>query len=111
MCRLGFDSVFVINREERSSGVYVLWCFTDICSMVGFLKNHIDIEVCEDGVTKWRTVGFYGMLVRNKRRLSWNLIQNQHSFSLLSWCYISDFNDMLNSDDMRDGVEHPNWLF
>lgn len=108
---VAFEGMFVVDQIGRNGGVCALWCEANLCSVIGFSCNHIDLEVVESDNCKWWLTSFYGFPERQNRRVSWNLLQNLHALSNAPWCVIGDFNDMLHPDDQKGRVEHPNWLF
>lgn len=109
--QIGFESAFSVDRVGRSGGVAVLWRSQNQCTVTGFSRNHIDMDVNNDANHHWRITGFYGFPERSRRRDSWELLRQLHAKSPLPWCCIGDFNDLLSPDDKKGGADHPSWLF
>lgn len=55
--------------------------------------------------------GYYGFPNRNDCNLSWNLLRSLVPANGLPWLCKGDFNDLLNSDDKKGRVDHPNGLY
>ncbi|PNX92542.1 ribonuclease H [Trifolium pratense] len=47
---------------------------------------------------------------RSRRRQAWDLLRELGNMSLLPWCIIGDFNDLLSHEDKKGIHPHPNWL-
>lgn len=50
---LGFDGVFSIDREGSTVGICALWKTLNLCSVVGYSKHHMDLEVLDNGASHW----------------------------------------------------------
>lgn len=48
--------------EGRSGGIAVLWKSSDVCTVIGYSRNHIDLKISEPGETEWLLTGYYGFL-------------------------------------------------
>ncbi|XP_062081094.1 uncharacterized protein LOC133785895 [Humulus lupulus] len=79
-------------------------------SIIGFSANHIDLLTKVDGMDQWHLTGFYGEPNRLERQKSWDLIRSFGAISLVSWCILGDFNNVLSNDDKRGEILYPNWL-
>nr|DAD46191.1 TPA_asm: hypothetical protein HUJ06_004421 [Nelumbo nucifera] len=97
--QISFVGAFAMDREGRGGGIAFLWKNPNICSLLDYLNNHINV-----------LTGFYGYPDRSRRRDSWNLLHTICASSRLPWCCIGDFNDMLSPEDKRGRLDHPNWL-
>ncbi|KAL8106281.1 hypothetical protein AgCh_029900 [Apium graveolens] len=74
-------------------------------------SNHfIYFEVENEQVGRWRYTGFYGCPERERRRESWDIIRNLCSRSMLPWCLIGDFNDLIFAEEKQGGRMHPRGL-
>lgn len=56
---------------------------------------------------RWRYTGFYGCPERGRRRESWDLLCGLARNSMIPWCVIGDFKDLIYADEKRVGREHP----
>ncbi|XP_073278702.1 uncharacterized protein [Primulina huaijiensis] len=107
---LGFDGAFSVNCDGRSGGLAVLWRYRDMCSILNYSQNHIDMKLSESSYADWRLTGFYGFPETTRRRQSWSLIRNLAATSTLPWCMIGDFNDILSHAEKRGHIAHPEWM-
>lgn len=78
--------------------------------LIGYSKNHIDIEVTIDGIEPWRLTEMYGEPDRSQRRTSWDLLRNLAKDSNLPWCMTGDLNNIKANEDKRGGSQYPDWL-
>nr|DAD38904.1 TPA_asm: hypothetical protein HUJ06_013226 [Nelumbo nucifera] len=108
--QVGFAGAFAVDREGRGGGIAFLWKAPNMCSLLDYSNNHINVQVCDDEKGPWRLTSFYGYPDRSRRRDSWNLLRAICASSRLPWCCIGDFNDMLSLEDKRGRLDHPNWL-
>lgn len=58
--RLGFDVCYVMDCVGQSGGVCAFWRNLDLCTLLYFSTNHIDLEVRDVLHGNWRLTGFYG---------------------------------------------------
>nr|DAD34711.1 TPA_asm: hypothetical protein HUJ06_005351 [Nelumbo nucifera] len=107
---IGFADAFVVDREGRGGGIAFLWKAPNMCSLLDYSNNHINVQVCDDEKGSRRLTGFYGYPDRSRRRDSWNLLRAICASSRLPWCCIGEFNGMLSPMDKRGRLDHPNWL-
>jgi len=73
-------------------------------------QNHIDVEVDDLLIGKWRLTGFYGSPENGRRKESWAFLKNLAGTSSLPWCVIGDFNDILSSEEKKGRSERAPWL-
>ncbi|MCH80906.1 replication protein A 70 kDa dna-binding subunit, partial [Trifolium medium] len=109
-CLLGFDNCFAVDREGRGGGVALLWRSSLCCSITNYSSNHINAEIADATRGMWRLTCFYGYPGGSRRRESWNFIRSLSRNSLLSWCIIGDFNDILSENEKKGRAERANWL-
>ena len=83
--KLGFQNALAVDRLGRGGGAAVIWKDLEKCRVTSFSTHHIDLEIDDEARGKWCLTGFYGMLERNHRRESWNLLRSLHSRSSLPW--------------------------
>nr|DAD24222.1 TPA_asm: hypothetical protein HUJ06_025685 [Nelumbo nucifera] len=110
LVHIGFVGAFAVDREGRGGGISFLWKAPNMCSLLHYSNNHINVQVCDDEKGPWRLTSFYSYPDRNRRRDSWNLLRAICDSSRLPWCCIGDFNDMLSPEDKQGRLDHPNWL-
>jgi len=108
--KFGFDSCFSVNVNGISNGLTLFWKHTFTYSLLNFSINFINVEVQVPRKPCWQITSFYGFSKSDRRRDSWNLIHSISSFSLLHWCIIGDFNDLLSNDETIGNSEHANRL-
>ncbi|KAL8089279.1 hypothetical protein AgCh_038904 [Apium graveolens] len=72
--------------------------------------HHIDFEVENTQIGRWRYTGFYGCPERSRRRESWLKIKNLAARSNRPWCIVGDFNDLMHADEKRGGRAQPQYL-
>lgn len=72
--------------------------------------NYIDFEVFNEHVGRWRYTGFYGYPERGRRGESWNLLKDLAQRSVLPWCIVGDFDDMVSLDEKKGGRQQPRYL-
>lgn len=73
-------------------------------------SNFIDFECTHETMGKWRYMGCYGFPERRRWEESWNMIRNLSATSVLPWCMIGDFNDMMSMEEKRGGQRQPRAL-
>lgn len=78
----------------NGGGLELLWRNEGGVVVKGTSNHFIDFEVSCDQVGRWRYIGFYGCLERQRRRESWQIIRELVGRSLLPWYIIGDFNDI-----------------
>ncbi|XP_075482879.1 uncharacterized protein LOC142523119 [Primulina tabacum] len=107
---LGVDGAYSIDCEGRSGGIAVLWRYSNMCTILNYSRNHIDVKVSESGQEDWRLTGFYGFPETTRCRQSWALIRELPDLSTLPWYMIGDFNDILNQHEKRGLINRPEWM-
>ncbi|XP_058724489.1 uncharacterized protein LOC131595962 [Vicia villosa] len=107
---LKFEACLSIDVEGRSGGLAVLWRNSEVCSVLNFTRNFVNLMVKEDNKEEWRLSCYYGFPERSRRKLAWDMIRDLRQMSSTPWCIIGDFNDLLSQDDKRGIHPHPNWL-
>jgi hypothetical protein len=100
-CRLGFGSVFVVDRVGRSGGLALFWNDVLKVEIQNYSRFHINAVVsCGDSFPSWKFTGFYGQPAVEKRRDSWRLLRHLGLFSPMPWLCCGDFNEIL--DDLEN---------
>lgn len=108
MCRsINFEGYVAVDVQGRSGGLALLWKNKDGCKVTKTTRNYIDFEVTNEQVGSWRYTGFYGFPERQRRYESWEMLRSLAGESVLSWCVIGDFNDMMFDTEKRGGRKHP----
>lgn len=108
--KFGYSNCFSVDRRGRSGGLALFWNSRWEGKIFGYSNNHIDIIFEENGIEAWRLSCFYGFPERSRRKESWNFLRALSKLSVLPWCVIGDFNDLLYSTDKKGVHEHPNAL-
>lgn len=57
-----YDCAFTVNCVGRSGGLCILWKFADLCSILNYSRNHIDIIVHESSAMDSRNHAEEGAL-------------------------------------------------
>ncbi|XP_030501175.2 uncharacterized protein LOC115716504 [Cannabis sativa] len=104
---LGFEGLFIVEAQGRSGGLAFLWRWQSEGRVVGYSKNHIDVEIQREGEVAWRFTGLYGEPDRSLRWKTWNLLRELSSTSDLPWCVMGDMNNLLHLTEQRGGHLYP----
>ncbi|KAL8476214.1 hypothetical protein ACS0TY_028757 [Phlomoides rotata] len=107
---LGFECCFVVCCVGRSGGLCVFWKVEDLCYLISYSNNHIDLVV-KHSLGDWHLTGYYGFPERCRRKHSWDLLRQLSRSSSLPWLCVGDYNDLLTVADKKGRHDHPNWLF
>ncbi|KAL8115437.1 hypothetical protein AgCh_022072 [Apium graveolens] len=98
------------NEQGHGGGLALFWKHAGGVVIIYSTQNYIDFEVMNEQVGKWRYTGFYGCPERSRRYESWKVLKGLKHKSLLPWCIIGDFNDMINVSEKRGGRRQPRYL-
>ena len=89
---------------DGHSGGLALLCKKEVTiSVLGSSSNFINVQVTIEQLGTWRLTGFYGHPNRNRRRESWAMLRQLAVSSILLWCIMGDFNNLLAY--LKRGVE------
>lgn len=102
--------VFFTDRECQGGGLAMFQRLYFSCVIIDLSTNHIDVEVEETNVGRWRLMGYYDYFESRHRRDGWNMLCNLGQVSNLPWCIIADFNDILSSKEKKGRVGQVQWL-
>lgn len=91
-----------MNRDGRGSGLTFLWKIAKHYSIQSYSNNHIEAIIHGTRVGNCRLNGYYSHPEGSRRRTLWNLIQNLTESSILPWCILGDFHDILLYDEKRE---------
>lgn len=97
---LGFDNNFAVHSIGRGGGIAIMWKGRVACRVGNVSNNHIDVEILEKNIPKWRLTCFYGYPERSRRRESWDFLMS----------LAGDFNDLLHAVDKMGKNAHPQYL-
>lgn len=100
--KFGFAEYWSVDSVGRGGGLAIFWRRNVSCKVSDFSSNHIDVVMLKDNVPEWRMTCFYGFPERTRRRESWDFIKEIANKSLLPWCIVGDFNDMLSDADKKN---------
>lgn len=103
-CRIHFEGLFYMMHVNNGGGLAVLWRKQELAHLNKFVRNFIDVTVCEEG-GHWRLTGFYGFPKgsRRSRQELWDCITQLTTLIELPWCMIGDFNDMTSIGEKVGG--------
>ena len=104
---MGFDGLEVIDCVGRSGGLALLWDSNVQVTVLGKDRNFIDVVVILAGFGSWRVTDFYGVPNRDKRCDSWHLLRSLANSSILPWCVLGDFNNLLSPSKKFGGAQYP----
>ncbi|XP_019181382.1 PREDICTED: uncharacterized protein LOC109176404 [Ipomoea nil] len=105
--RIGFEGLFYVDSVRNGRGLALLWRRNNTATLLGYSKNHVDIEVRMSSGETWRMTCFYGFPKSSQRRESWELLKSLVGKSPLPWVVIGDFNDLLFQHEKRGTNPHP----
>ncbi|XP_019157158.1 PREDICTED: uncharacterized protein LOC109153730 [Ipomoea nil] len=88
----------------------LFWRKNNSASLLGYSKNHVDVEVRAQNGKQWRMTCFHGHLDHSRTWESWGLLESLKAKSLLPWVVIGDFNNLLFQYEKRGGNPYPNHL-
>ena len=57
--------------------------------------------------TPWRITGFYGRPEAHQKHESWELLRHLHSRDSMLWLCVSDYNEILSSEEKQGGLPRP----
>ena len=69
--RLLYERIFFVKGINQGGGIALLWKERKTTKLLGFSRNHIDVEVQMPNLPCWRFTGFYGYPEHHRRRESW----------------------------------------
>lgn len=107
---LGYQGSFVVDPVGIEGGLAIFWREFSMTKLIGCSRQHIDIQVCVDGLSPWRLIGFYGYSYRGERRSEWNLLWSLSVKSELPWWVVGDFYDIMFVSKKQGNERHPRWL-
>jgi len=59
---------------------------------------------------KWCLTGYYGFPKNSRRKDAWQLLRQLSNTSILPWCILGDFNDIISPSKKKGRNERANWL-
>ena len=109
--RFGFSNAFGVKSEGLSGGLVLLWNNDSAVSLNSYSQSHIDVFVQNNllGEREWRFTGFYGQLVRSRRKLSWDLMKFLRKEYDIPWLIAGDFNEILDASEQFGGNVREEW--
>ncbi|KAL9660439.1 hypothetical protein QQ045_025254 [Rhodiola kirilowii] len=96
--KLGFHCCFSVPARGRSGGLALYWNHNVEVTICNFSFYHIDFTVHLG--SKFRVTLFYETPRLSLRTRSWDLLRQLSKLSILPWCIMGDFNEILNYSDM-----------
>lgn len=67
--------------------------------------------VVYEQVGRWRYTGYYGCPERSRREESWDMIRELAGKSTLTWCILSEYNDMIHVTERCGRRAHPIYFY
>ncbi|XP_074322934.1 uncharacterized protein LOC141659900 [Apium graveolens] len=108
--KLNFAGCFAIDVQGHGGGLALIWKNEGAVQIINSCNNFIDFEVNNEQTGRWRYTGYYGIPDRTRRVESWNMLRDLSVASVLPWCIIGDFNDIVSMDEKRGGQRQPRRL-
>lgn len=108
--KLGFEGLVAVDPQGRSGGIAFLWKEENNARLLGYSRNHIDMEISVAGLHPWRLIGLYGELDRAQMTKTWDLLRHLARDSNLPWCVIGDLNNVVSQNDKHGGAPYLRWL-
>lgn len=96
--KLGYDFSFAVDRDGRGGGIAILWKHPLNYQIINYSENFINVKISDDAKGPWWLKGFYDFPERSRRRESWKSLRNLAFMSIIPWCIIGDFNDLLMAE-------------
>ncbi|CAL9019305.1 unnamed protein product [Prunus brigantina] len=97
--KLGFRQCIVVESNDASGGLCLMWIDELAVSLRYASNNHIDTEVEVLGVQRrWRFTGFYGCPDTVECYHSWDLLIRLGATNLLPWLCCGDFSKILTAE-------------
>ncbi|XP_016676453.1 uncharacterized protein [Gossypium hirsutum] len=102
--KCGFVHGIDVDAVGTRRGLSLGWKEGVSLSLRSFSKAHIDMEVEEAAKrVRWRFTGFYGSLVEQDRKESWDLLRHLKRGNNRPWLITGDFNEILFSYEKQGG--------
>ena len=95
--------LFTVPRQGRGGGLSLLWKSDNSVWVDNFSRFHIDAVVNGGTLAAWCFIGFYGEPNTNEREDSWSMLCMLQAKPHLPWCCMSDFNELLHTDEKNGG--------
>lgn len=89
-----YDCAFLVDCIGHSGGLCILWESANLCNLVNYSQNHVDLLV-NDESGPWRFTGFYSFPEENLHRQSWNFLRQLAANDNIPLMCAGDFNDLL----------------
>lgn len=104
--KIEYSQGIIVSSDGRSGGLALLWKEGTMIDFKSCSNSHIDVVIRESPTSEpWRAIGFYGHLDTYKRYILWHLLDSLSSQCNMPWVVISDFNEILFSDEKLDSAE------
>uniref|UniRef100_A0A8R7TQR0 Endonuclease/exonuclease/phosphatase domain-containing protein n=1 Tax=Triticum urartu TaxID=4572 RepID=A0A8R7TQR0_TRIUA len=94
------------KSEGLSGGLVLFWNNDSVVSLKSYSRTHIDVLIQNEstGDREWRFTGFYGELVRSRRKRSWELLVFLRGEYDNPWLCVGDFNEVLDDNEQFGGA-------
>ena len=104
---LEFPLMLVVPSVKRSGGLALLWKNEMVVSTQTYSLNHIDIHISSLLQILWRLTGVYGHPEERLKCETWRLMRHLWGRASLPWVCLSDFNEILSSDERNGRIPKP----
>ena len=104
---LHYDAMLVVPCVRRAGGLAMMWKAGVDLHVQTFSLNHIDARIMNNSPTPWRITGFYGRPKAHRKHESWELLRHLHSRDSMPWLCVSDYNEILSSEEKQGGLPRP----
>ncbi|XP_074346760.1 uncharacterized protein LOC141685565 [Apium graveolens] len=102
VCRsINYAGCRTVEVQGHSGGLALFWKNEGGVDIKDVGRHYIDFEVVNDQIGRWRYTRFYGCPERDRRRESWDILKELAGRSMLPWCIIGDFNDIMYAEEKR----------
>jgi hypothetical protein len=87
--QLGYAGLFVVDLVGKSGRLALLWREAEEIEIQNYSCHHINAIVTNMTIgVQWKLTGFYGHPDWNKRKESWDLLQQLQYYSTTAWLCI-----------------------
>ncbi|VFQ81500.1 unnamed protein product [Cuscuta campestris] len=98
------------GESSGSGGLALLWKSPLNVTLLSLSRFHIDVEVEDLALGRWRHTGFYGHPDQSRRSESWDLLRDLSQASTLPWICGGDFNAIMEQHEKQGGPPKPRYL-
>lgn len=93
--RLGMNNVFTVSVQGKGGGVAVFWDDSYSVELNKYGEHFIDMYVCKEDGSKWRSTFVYGEPKASQRYVMWDLLRRIKTLGAGPWFMVGDFNEVM----------------